>query len=278
MQTKKVFYYLAVLAVLFTACNDLKIKKEVFRGYAQKGPFIVGSSVTISELNANFDQTGRVYSTTISDNAGNFEQRNIELVSNYVELKVDGYFYNEVIGSAGSDGLLTLYALVDIADVTSANVNVLTHLEKPRVEYLLKQGYSFSDAKQQAQREVLAIFGFNPPENSSETLNLVDDAKLLAVSCILQGIYVVQGHLQERMASISADIKTDGILNNMALGAKLMDNAILLTSTDVYAVGEPTYMQHIRNHLETRYAEMGIDVTIPDFESYIHAFIDSNLY
>ena len=86
---KKVFLSLSVLAVIFTvACNkveeEIKIKKEIFSGCAQKGPFLNGSSVTISELNKNLDQTGKTYSTKIVDNFGNFEQKNIELISSYV--------------------------------------------------------------------------------------------------------------------------------------------------------------------------------------------------
>ena len=106
------FYYLALSAMLFSACKDsgseLSVKKDVFGGYAQKGPFVNGSSVTISELDANLDQTGRVYLTTISDNSGSFEKKNIELVSNYVELKVDGYYFDEISGQT-SIGQMTLY-------------------------------------------------------------------------------------------------------------------------------------------------------------------------
>jgi len=283
MNTKKFFSILTVVAVLFTACDkddpikgnfvkkpvkdpikEEPVKKEIFGGYAQKGPFVAGSSVTISELRANLDQTGKTYSTTISDNSGSFEQRNIELVSSYVELKADGYYFNEVSGET-STGQMTLYALADITNLNSANVNVVTHLEKPRVEYLVKQGSSFSAAKRQAQQEVLAIFGFTSSDISSETLNLTNNAMLLAISSILQG-YLSTGDMMELMANISADIKTDGILNNTALGSKLVNNAIVISPSE------------IRNNLAAKYAQLGINVNIPDFETYIQSFINSNLY
>ena len=272
MKTQHFFYGLAVIAVLFTTCKksddeQIQVKKEIFSGYAQKGPFINGSSVTISELKENLDQTGKTYSTTISNNSGSFEQKNMELVSNYVELKVDGFYFNEISGQT-SVAPMTLYALADIKDVTSANVNVLTHLEKPRVEYLVKQkGMDFSAAKKQAQREVLAIFGFEPEEKPFETLDLTVDAKLLAVSCILQG-YLSTGDMMELMANINADIKEDGKLDNMALGSKLINNAFSVNIS----------ISAIRNNLTKKYAELGINVTIPDFESYIKAFINSELY
>ena len=52
--------------------------KESFKGYIQKGPYINGSSVTITQLDEEMNQTGKVFSTQIIDNSGNFEQKNIE--------------------------------------------------------------------------------------------------------------------------------------------------------------------------------------------------------
>ena len=270
MKTKH-FYYLAVLLMFFTACKDSDeytgVTKEIFRGYAQKGPFINGSSITISELKPNLDQSGRTYFTTIANNSGSFELKNLELNSHYANLKVDGYYFNEISGKT-SAGQITLYALVDVRDVNSANVNVLTHLEKSRVEYLVKQEKkNFSDAKKQAQREVLAIFGFESSETSSETLDLTDNAALLAISCILQS-YLSTGDMMELMANISADIEMDGVLDNTTLGSKLINNA--------YAVS--LSIENVRNNLTTKYTELSNDVIIPDFESYIQSFLDSGLY
>jgi len=277
MKTRHFIYCVAVIAVLFSACRKIdngqnggespQVRKAIFSGYAQKGPFTTGSSIMISELKSNLDQTGKVYSTTISDNLGSFEQKNIELISQFMELKADGFYFNEIQGQI-SLAPMTLYALADIETVNSANVNVLTHLEKPRVEYLVKQERkSFAAAKKQAQKEVLAIFGFEPSETSFEALDLTSDAKLLAVSCILQG-YLSTGNMMELMGDISSDIKQDGKLDNMTLGSKLMNNAYsvnLLGST-------------IRENLIKKYDELGMSVNISDFESHIEKFIKSDLY
>jgi len=161
---------------------------------------------------------------------------------------------------------------VDIANANSANVNVLTHLEKPRVEYLIKQGKSFAEAKQQAQREIFAIFGFSPSQTPSEALNLTSNAMLIAISCILQN-HTTTSEMAELMANISAGIKTNGTLN-ATLKTKLVNQAIALTIVDVN--DNRTSLWRVRNNMETKYAEMGINVTIPDFESYVLAFIDAN--
>jgi gas vesicle protein len=268
----------AVVAVLFTACDKGKVKKDVFGGYAQKGPFVAGSSVTISELKVDLTQTGKTYYTTISDNSGSFELTDIEFVSNYVQLKVDGHYFHEIAGYEFPP--ITLYAVVDIQDVNSANVNILTHLEKPRVEYLVKQEKkSFSEAKQQAQQEVLAIFGFTLSNTTSEALDLTNNGMLLAISSILAATGddsggLIQSQMVELMANISENIKTDGILDNTFLGTKLINKALWLSSDNWV---EQT-LAKIRNNMETRYAELGLNVTIPDFESYVRAFANSNLY
>lgn len=257
----------------FVSCNiaedpvEQPISKETFSGYVQKGPFINGSSVVISELNESLNQTGRSYFTTVSGNSGSFEQKQLELISNYVQLKADGYYFNEVSGKA-SPGQLTLYALADISKVNSANVNVLTHLEKSRVEYLVQQqGLTFTAAKVQAQQEVLSLFNLALPQDAtSESLNLTSNGILLAVSCILQGQLSTAG-MSELMADIISDIKTDGTLDEPSLGSQLIDNARMVNTAA------------IRQNLESKYAEPGMgNVIIPDFENYVQQFVDKTAF
>ncbi len=273
MKTKIFTSLIVGIFLAFASCNDkddpveAPLTKETFSGYVQKGPFISGSSVAISELDEELNQTGRSYFTTVSDNSGSFEQKQVELISGYVQLKADGYYFNEVSGEA-SPGQLTLYALADISDASSANVNVLTHLERRRVEYLVQQqGFSFAAAKTQAQQEVLALFNLElPDEAASESLNLTDDGILLAVSCILQGNLSAAG-MSELMADIIADIRTDGTLDESSLGSQLIDNARLI---DLAA---------IRRNLEDKYSEPGMgNAAIPEFESYVLKFIEETTY
>lgn len=64
----------------------------------QKGPFINGTSVRVAELNSDLQQTGKNFETQVSDNQGSFEFKNLGLLLQYVELQVDGYYFNEVGG------------------------------------------------------------------------------------------------------------------------------------------------------------------------------------
>jgi len=243
--------------------GNTTITKDVFSGYVQKGPFINGSSVMITLLDKNLNQTGTVFSTQIVDNSGNFEHRNIEFASNFIELKADGYYFNEVKGE-NSNGSLTLYALSDITDVNSVNINILTHLERQRIIYLVQNNdLSFSDAEKQAKKEVLNIFKFTLPDSiASQSLNIVDNAMLLAVSVIIQG-HLSTGDMSELLANISSDIRTDGKLDNPVLGSQLINNVAFLDCAQVIS------------NIENKYSGLGINVNVSsdELKSYLEQFV-----
>ena len=241
---------------------DVPVKINVLNGYVQKGPYVNGSSVVITLLDEYLNQTGNVFSTQIIDNSGNFERRNINFTSNFVELKADGYYFNEVKGE-NSGGPLTLYALADVTDVTSVNVNILTHLERQRIIYLIQNDdLSFSEAKKQARSEVLDIFKFTLPNNiTTESLNIVDDALLLAVSAIIQG-HLSTGDMSELLANISSDIRRDGRLDNPVLGSQLINNVAFLD------------LDQVISNMEKKYGGLGITMNInsSELKSYIEQF------
>jgi len=235
----------------------------------QKGPFITGSDITVYELNTDLTPTGKTYASQISDNSGRFGISNINLVSSRIAVKATGYYYNENTGSL-SAAPLSLQAIGDIGTDSSLNVNMLTHLEKPRVEFLMQQGMSYAQAKQQAQTEVLSIFNItNTSLPFSETLNISQNdpgnTVLLAVSCLLQG-FRSEAELTELLTNISYDIKNDGVLNDAALGSALINHASYI---DTVAV---------RNNLVSRYNSLGISAAIPHFEPYIQNFISQTSF
>ena len=98
-------------------------------GNAQKGPFNNGTAINIAELSNALSPTGRNFSTSIIDNSGRFSVANVQLTSPYVELRANGFYFNEISNSL-SEAQLTLFALSNLSGKTSLNVNILTHLEK----------------------------------------------------------------------------------------------------------------------------------------------------
>ncbi len=274
MKTLSFFIQLILIVFIIISCQkdepnageEVAITKEKISGFVQKGPFNNGTDITIFELNDKLIQTGNSFNTQISNNSGLFELNSIELKSNYVEIKATGFYFNEVKND-NSIAPLTLYAISDLTDKSDININILSHLEKLRVQQLVSENKSFSDAKKQAQKEVLNIFKFQKEDIiSSELLNITkntdDNAILLAISAILQGNRTV-AELSELLAYIITDIKEDGTLDDENIGSDLVNHAKVLN------------LFEIRENIENRYADLEIDADIPDFEFYVNLFLDS---
>jgi hypothetical protein len=170
-----------------------------------------GTRVTISELDNNLTFTGRNFPSVITDDKGSFEIE-VELVSPYVRLEADGYYRNEVTG--GNNEQILLYAIADITDKNSININILTHLEYDRVRALAGEGKSLKDAKKQAQGEILSVFGISGSSfKNSEDMSIFgtseSDAALLAVSVLLQG-GLGAGDFTARLSDFSQSLNTGG--------------------------------------------------------------------
>ena len=256
------------IIVILSSCENqpdvISTTNSTIAGYVQKGPFLIGSSVSVYDLDPYLTPTGRVFNTQIENNEGKFVLKEIPLSSNYVLLRADGYYFNEVKGEK-SKSQITLYALSDIRDKNEIYVNLLTHLEKPRVEGLLEEGLNFHEAKKIAQREIIRIFNISDTTlNSSENLSIIkegnDNAILLAITSILQG-YRSEGELSELLAYIAADLKPDGVLDDPNLGSLLINDAIYIDSAS------------ITNNLETRYEELNAIAHVPQFGKYLNHFI-----
>lgn len=265
------FSLLLILITVLTNCNDdtsdtTHLTKDKITGFAQKGPFNNGSSVFISELNSDFVQTGKNITSSIENNKGLYEIDNIEFISQYVNINVNGYYFNEISGD-NSTSQLTLYAISDLSDKNSLNINVLSHIEKERVEYLISEGISFDEAKNQALQEILEIFEIDMPDNiESESLDISQEGEgnsiLLAISSICQG-FRSTADLSLLLANLSTDIKTDGILDNPSIKVDLISHA---KSLNLVAIREKT---------ENHYDDLGISYSIPNFEEHIQYFIEN---
>ncbi len=250
----------------FNGCNEEEpqLFKKDLSGHAEKGPYTIGSSVLISELNASLEQTGKTFTTQINDNSGSFDFGEIALQSKFVEFNANGYYFDEVKGEL-SAGPLNLYALADISDASTVNVNILTHLERPRVQFLVKNNNTFEEAKKIAQSEILALFGLNATElASSETLDISGEGEgngiLLALSIILQHDLSV-AQLTEQLAAISNDLKEDGTVDASVI-ANLRTASLTLD------------LEEIRLNLIDRYSEIGSSITVPSFEQYVNKFLE----
>lgn len=255
-------------SISLSEAESQPVSKSI-HGAVQKGPYLNGTSLTFFELSETLSQTGKSYNAQIKSNSGDYELSDILFTSSYVMIKADGFYFNEVTGKV-SEAPLTLYAMSDIRDKSMININLLSHMEKDRIDYLVDNGAAFADAKSQAQQEILNIFSISMSDiGESELLTITEqgngNAALLAVSIILQG-YRTTAELSELLANIATDIRTDGVLDSAELGSKLVNDIARID------------LEEIRTNIEARYEEIGLQITPPAFESFIQTFLENTSF
>ena len=233
-------------------------------GVSQKGPFVTGSAVTVQELDGiTLKQTGKSFKGTIKSDKGDFAIKDINLESQYAILEASGYYRDEISGKKSSSQV-TLRALTDLKDRKHVNINLLTHLEYERVMYLVtEKKKSIAEAKEQAEKEVLATFGIEGDFAESEDLNIFEtgdgNAALLAISVLLQSDVDVAG-LTERMGEFSISLAEGGSWDDADVKTAIADWAC-----DVDLKGS---LSKVRKNVEDwKYAD-----TVPAFEKYVTNF------
>ena len=141
-------------------------------GIAEKGPFRYGTSVKLVELDStqHLADSKRTHKTCILNGDGNFSFDSVDLASPYLRVKASGYFRNELTGGL-SPSVVTLDAVVDVTEKDTVNVNMLTHMEAPRVLKLVENSGNnqpLRAVKAQALRDILSSFEIRLGESSSD--------------------------------------------------------------------------------------------------------------
>ena len=246
--------------------EKIAIPLDEVTGVTQKGPFLSGSKVLVREMEdgRTLTQTGNSFNGKILNDKGEFKINARMLVSQYVMLEATGYYRNEVTGK-NSNSELTLFAISDVNDRNTVNVNLLTHLEYERVVYLVtKMGMKVNAAKKQAQKEVFGLLnidaaGFSNSEDLSVTGSSDEDGALLAFSLMFQGDRSV-AELSELLTKIATDMEQDGIWNDDATKMSIAE-----WSADADSAGR---LESIRNNVKN----WGISAMVPNFEQYVRRY------
>ena len=229
--------YLELLKLVKTTTLITEIDGSVF-----KGSFIRGSLLNFYELDTNLNQTGRSFNATIKDDYGNFTLKAQNIMGKLVRVVGDGFYWNEVLNE-NSSSRITLTALCKIDSNETVNVNVLTELERPRVEYLYNiKGLTFDSAKSQAVTEVLKAFGYtNTAIKRAEKVGVVgigDESKiLLAISTLMQG-YRTESEVTQILSDFGQDLEKDGTLTDVNIGNDL--------ATHLYYVDTATVLNNFK--------------------------------
>ena len=241
--------------------SDVKVS-----GFSQKGPFVKGAKMIAYELNNGtaLQQTSRKFVGLIQSDDGKFVIPGVSLVSPYVILEVNGFYRNEVSGQKTAS-TISLFALTDLMERQSANVNLLTHLEYYRVRSLvIDQHMKISKARSQAEEEIFDAFHIdNSDFESPEDLDIFsagdDNAALLAISILLQRDGS-EAELSNVMDKISTDIATDGKWDDKDLRLEIAKWAM--------EADESGRFEEFRENIEN----WGLGDTVPDFEKYLRRF------
>ncbi|WP_180269052.1 RagB/SusD family nutrient uptake outer membrane protein [Sphingobacterium sp. 1.A.5] len=261
--TSRLICLVLLCTVFFYSCSkkeDLengKDSKVALKGAVEKGPFVRGSVVTIYELSEDLTPTGKSFKSEIVDDIGSFSLEGVVLSSNFVQLSVNGFYFNEISGDL-SNSPITLNALADISSNNTVNVNILSHLEEKRVKSLIKkEKLKFADAKVKAVKEIYSAFYAKASSNNlSEEISLTKNNEhsniLLGISAgLLQMASSDDAKLTEILSTISTDLETDGEVSQ-SLASTIKSG---LESFD---------SRQVSDNMKKRYADL--DLTIGDFD------------
>jgi len=226
------------------------LTKKTIKGFVQKGPFVADQTVTVYELDDNFEKTDRSFQGTTNDK-GYFEI-DVEFDSPYALLEAEGNYNNEVTGTK-SAAKIKLYAIADLKDRDSVNVNILTHLEYGKVDF---GGKSFKKAKEQALGDVLEVFGIESDVKASEDMSIFGpddaDAALLAVSILLRG-NLTEKEFSDRLAKF---------------GKKAWDGEAIAIADWASDVDTEKIKSNIKGWIKS----WKLSVDVPNFEKYVYDY------
>lgn len=257
-------------AVALTGCSDKEDEpgggekpqsgKYQLSGKVEKGPFVRGSAISVQPLNEKMTAIGTVFNGEIRDDAGSFDLGQIELASQFVRIATDGYYFNEVSGNL-STGQLHLIALADLSDRSTVNVNILTHLKSARIQNLMQGGKTFAEADKQAQKELLTQFGLQSYESTpaeSMTITSGNDGSgvLIAISSLVLANRS-DAEVTQYLSVLSQDLADDGVF---------VDDNKRTISHDRYQL--QNYLDNIARNIESRYNDLGMNVTVPDLRYF----------
>ncbi len=281
MKTKRRSITLALwMTALLTACgggggsstSDTGGTTYTLAGQVQKGPFGIGSQVSVNELDQSLNPTGKVYNVQTTDDLGNFAVSST-IGTRLVEIVGDGFYMDELTGQLAASRI-QLRAVADLSVDSTPTINILTSLQAQRLKALITQGSTYAAANTQSQNEVLAAFGIDPTKiGSLSTLYSMQingttdaDSVLLATSVILSKMATnaavanattQPAELSNYISTIAAQIASTGTITNAAITTA---RGIAVTQINLVAV---------RTNVETYYMNRGVTIVAPKFEEWV---------
>jgi hypothetical protein len=239
-------------------------------GAVQKGPLAAGSTVRVTNLDANTNPTGTSFTTSTINNLGQFALD--FAATERVAVEGTGLFYNEATGAMSAEAI-TLRALLDVrgGGAREVYVNTITHLTYDRMQRLLALGEAADEARERAEWELQIALGIAPESFDAGLdathLSLLGgdsdgNSYLLAVSSVLAFAAQItdwEGQaaaLQELLDGLALDLAEDGEVD-ASLRVIIDDARLFIQTEDV----EAAFAEHL--------ASIDASVAIPDLDRSI---------
>jgi hypothetical protein len=237
-------------------------------GTVQKGPYVLGSTIIVQELDATLAATGRTFQTTTNDSQGDFNVP-VNVTSPYVELLASGYYFDELTNQRSAE-TLDLHALADLRSGATVNVNLLTSMSDPLERALVGQGLTFAQAQSQAESSVLATLNFTALGTSFTNVGLTGmstaSGEALAASLIVEQYAASFGGIEPaRLAQLLFDIGAPATTDGGATGIPTLAGLHAALCTTEQSIPAAT----VRANLTAYYASVSPPVTVPPFEQFL---------
>ena len=238
-------------------------------GAVEKGPFIVGTTVEVSPVDSEGNPTGLVFSTTLTNDLGNFD---LEVAfRGPALLEGDGFYFNEALGRL-STARLTLHAFCEVgaSGTQAAHINLVTHLTNERIKELMGDGMDLPTAAAQAETELLAALGVGPagidPGKPGIDMHLLGGDDVGNAYLMALGAVFVQAAVDQVGATGPIDATLQEFLNACALD--FSDDGRLSTArTEAIAAAEShVFGFWVEELLARRLAEVESSAVVPDVD------------
>lgn len=223
----------------------------VLSGKLQKGPCFKDGEILIQPLNpATMYQTGSHYIGFTSDDFGTYSIP-AEITEQYAEVYFVGDCHNEI---TGGEGRQRLDGIIKVADLVN-NINPLTKIRSQVARWLFADVNSVSyqniDASLvEAERLILLYLGM-PTLNKRFTEMNLEQAGIHDAVLALSNSMILYGRSEAEQGAYIVSIANGVINNNTTLKVEIA------TTIDILPLIQ------IKNNLESRYLELGINISVP---------------
>ncbi|KNC65180.1 hypothetical protein AC626_24750, partial [Pseudoalteromonas rubra] len=243
-------------------------------GTVEKGPFVIGSTVTINKLSEKGENTSTTLVTKTINDLGRFEFT--ATAGDILQITSTGYYRNEITGTLSKD-VLTLRSLYEANDngQQHANVNLLTHLTSTRALALIKnEGQTFEQAIANAEKEFRETFSsvIAAPQGADfasvsifNSIDETDSAYLLTVSSLIYKYALTASAANNTASEAELTLLVNKLEEDFGADGNIDDTEALSALANMHAQIDPVT---VTEHLKQWVADSG-SAKIPDINTYL---------